>query len=163
MSETLLQQHIQSLEVLGIKGAKNVFWNLTPEELVEHSIRKGMGQLADSGALVIHTGEFTGRSPEDRFIVRDNTTEKKVHWGKVNIPFEGKKFDQLWRKACSYLRKKDVYARDVQACASADDLYHMRIRLITEYPWSNQFASNMFLRPDRDALDNFDPHWTVLI
>jgi phosphoenolpyruvate carboxykinase (ATP) len=162
MSETLLQQHIQSLEVLGIKGAKNVFWNLTPEELVEHSIRKGMGQLADSGALVIHTGEFTGRSPEDRFIVRDNTTEKKVHWGKVNIPFEGKKFDQLWRKACSYLRKKDVYARDVQACAAADDLYHMRIRLITEYPWSNQFASNMFLRPDRDALDTFDPHWTVL-
>jgi phosphoenolpyruvate carboxykinase (ATP) len=162
MSITTVQMPVDALGELGIKGYKNAYWNLTPEELVEHSIQKGMGQLADSGALVINTGAFTGRSPEDRFIVKDSISEKKVHWGKVNIPFEAKKFDQLWRKACAYLRKKDVYVRDVKACASQEELFHMRIRVMTEYPWSNQFASNMFIRPSKEELNNFDPHWTVL-
>jgi phosphoenolpyruvate carboxykinase (ATP) len=151
-----------TLEALGLKGLKTAYWNLTPEELVEHTISKGMGQLADSGALVIHTGEFTGRSPEDRYIVKDNITANKVSWGKVNIPFEPARFDVLWRKACSYLRKKEVYVRDVAACASATDMYRLRLRVITEYPWSNQFASNMFLRLDPDEVLGFDPHWTIL-
>ena len=162
MSTTTLNKPVDALESLGIKGCKNVFWNLSPEALVEHSIQKNMGLLADSGALVIQTGAFTGRSPEDRFIVKDSVSEKKVHWGKVNIPFEPKKFDQLWRKACTYLRKKDVYIRDVKACASQEELFHLRIRVMTEYPWSNQFASNMFIRPSETELDGFDPHWTVL-
>lgn len=163
MSDATLQRPAQTpLEDLGIKGYRTAHWNLTPEELVEHSIRKGMGQLADSGALVIQTGEFTGRSPEDRFIVRDSVSEKKVHWGKVNLPFEAKKFDSLWRKASAYLRKKEVYVRDVAACASADPLYHLRIRIVTELPWSNQFASNMFLRLTPEELEGFDPHWNVL-
>ncbi len=117
-----------------------------------------MGQLADSGALVISTGEFTGRSPEDRFIVKDSITANKVHWGKVNLPFESRKFDRLWRKACNYLKKKDMYVRDVAACASANPDFRLRIRVVTEYPWSNQFANNMFLRPSREELAHFSPH-----
>jgi phosphoenolpyruvate carboxykinase (ATP) len=162
MQEQGFKNPAANLQDLGLKNWKTAYWNLTPEELVEHSISKGMGQLADSGALVIYTGEFTGRSPDDRFIVKDSFTANKVNWGKVNLPFEPKKFDALWRKVCSYLRKKDLYVRDVEANASANLDYHLKARVITEYPWSSQFASNMFLRPSHDDQATFDPRWTVL-
>ncbi len=162
MQEVGRKNPAASLDTIGLKGLKTAYWNLLPEELVEHSIRKNMGQLADSGALVISTGEFTGRSPEDRFIVDDSITRNKVHWGKVNKAFDAKKFDQLWRKVCSYLRKKEVYVRDAMANASADARYHMNIRVVTEYPWSNQFAYNMFRRPGKEDLLHFNPEWTVL-
>ncbi|MCB9356772.1 MAG: phosphoenolpyruvate carboxykinase (ATP) [Saprospiraceae bacterium] len=150
------------LEDLGLKNWKTAYWNLHPEELVEHTLCKGMGQLADSGALVISTGEFTGRSPEDRFIVKDSDTANKVNWGKVNIPFDSRKFDKLWRKCCNYLKKKDLYVRDVRANASQNPEYQLRIRVITEFPWSNLFAHNMFLRLEREEIDHFDARWTVL-
>ena len=162
MQELGLKNPLASLESVGLKNYKTAYWNLSPEELAEHSIQKGMGQLADSGALVIYTGEFTGRSPDDRFIVKDSMTASKVHWGKVNIPFDSRKFDKLWRKCCAYLKKKDVYVRDLRANASANPDYHLRLRLVTEYPWSSQFANNMFLRPEREEILGFDPRWTVL-
>ncbi|MCB0523435.1 MAG: phosphoenolpyruvate carboxykinase (ATP) [Lewinellaceae bacterium] len=162
MQEFGLKPSTANLEEVGLKNLKSVYWNLSPEELVEHSISKGMGHLADNGALVIYTGKFTGRSPEDRFIVKDSTTTSKVNWGKVNLPFESRKFDSLWRKACSYLKKKEVYIRDLSANASANPEYRLDLRVITEYPWSNQFANNMFLRPKREDLGGFDPKWTVL-
>lgn len=162
MQEIGLKNPLANIEEIGLKNPKNVYWNLTPEELVEHSLCKGMGQLADSGALVVSTGEFTGRSPDDRFIVKDSITASKVNWGKVNIPFDSRKFDALWRKCCNYLKKKDVYVRDVRANASANPDYQLNIRIVTEYPWSNQFANNMLLRPDREELLHFDPRWTLL-
>jgi phosphoenolpyruvate carboxykinase (ATP) len=151
-----------NLESLGLKSYKTAYWNLPPEELMEHSIRGGMGLLADNGALVIYTGEFTGRSPEDRFIVKDSVTTSKVNWGKANLAFDPKKFDRLWRKACAYVKKRDLYVRDVRANASKNPDYSLRLRVITEYPWSNQFASNMFLRPDAEEILGFDARWTVL-
>ena len=162
MQELGLKNPLASLESVGLKNYKTAYWNLSPEELAEHSIQKGMGQLADSGALVIYTGEFTGRSPDDRFIVKDSLTASKVHWGKVNIPFDSRKFDKLWRKCCAYLKKKDLYVRDLRANASANPDYQLRLRLVTEYPWSSQFANNMFLRPEREEILGFDPRWTVL-
>ena len=120
MQEFGLKPSTANLEEIGLKNIKSVYWNLSPEELIEHAIKKGMGQLSDTGALLINTGEFTGRSPEDRFIVKDSETVNKVNWGKVNIPFESRKFDALWRKACNYLKKKDVYIRDAAANASAN-------------------------------------------
>src|SRR5690349_752510 len=98
MQEFGLKPSTANLEEIGLKNLKSAHWNLTPEELVEHSIQKGMGQLADTGALVIYTGEFTGRSPDDRFIVKDSMTANKVNWGKVNLAFDSRKFDALWRK-----------------------------------------------------------------
>jgi phosphoenolpyruvate carboxykinase (ATP) len=162
MQEQGMKNPNANLQEIGLKNWKNAYWNLTPEELVEHAIAKDMGKLADSGALVIYTGEFTGRSPDDRFIVKDSATANQVNWGKSNLSFEPKKFDALWRKVCSYLRKKDLYVRDVEANASANPEYRLRARVITEYPWSNQFAYNMFIRPEADYLENFDPKWTVL-
>lgn len=162
MQEIGIKNPDANLEEIGLKNLKTVYWNLTPEELMEHSLCKGMGQLADSGALVINTGEFTGRSPDDRFIVKDSLTANKVNWGKVNIPFSSRKFDALWRRCCNYLKKKEVYVRDVRANASSNPDYHLRTRVVTEYPWSNQFAYNMFLRPERDELLTFDARWTLL-
>jgi phosphoenolpyruvate carboxykinase (ATP) len=151
-----------SLAKEGIKAYKTAYWNLTPEELIEHTISKGMGQLADSGALCIHTGEFTGRSPKNRFIVKDALTANKVDWGAVNLPFDAKDFDKLWKKVAAYFRKKELYVRDAAANASINPDYRLRIRVITEYPWSNQFANNMFLRLDGDELANYSPQWTIL-
>lgn len=148
-----------SLEHYGIKGAQ-VHYQLSSEELHKDTISKGQGKEADSGALAVNTGEFTGRSPKDRFIVKDEITEDKVWWGNINIPFEPEKFDKLYDKVAKYLSGKEIYVRDCFACA--DEHYKLSIRVVTEYPWSNMFALNMFLRPNETELDHFDPEWTVI-
>jgi phosphoenolpyruvate carboxykinase (ATP) len=159
MSNNMLSAKTISLEEYGIKNAK-VHYQLTSKQLHDATIEKGMGVEASSGALAINTGEFTGRSPKDRFIVKDSITEDKVWWGDINIPFDANKFDALYNKVVSYLSEKEVYARDSYACA--DNNYKLNIRVINEYPWSNMFAYNMFLRPDEDELKNFNPEWLVV-
>lgn len=148
-----------SLNSYGINH-NNIHYQLSPEELQDITIEKGMGKEASSGALAVNTGEFTGRSPKDRFIVKDEITKDKVWWGDINIPFESDKFDALYNKVIAYLNEKELYVRDSYACA--DPEYKMNIRVINEYPWSNMFAYNMFLRPTEDELDTFDPEWTVV-
>ncbi len=138
-----------------------VHYQLPASELQRHTLEKGMGREADSGALAVNTGEFTGRSPQDRFIVRDAITSNKVWWGPVNLPFEPDAFDRLYEKVVSYLNKQEeLYVRDCFACADAD--YRVGIRVINEYPWSNQFAYNMFLRPTKQELADFEAEWTVV-
>lgn len=148
-----------SVENYGIKNA-NAHWNLSPEELSQISINLKKAQLTSSGAITVNTGEFTGRSPKDRFIVKDDITKNSVWWGDINIPFESDKFDALYEKMTSYLSEKELYVRDVYACA--DDAYRINIRVINEYPWSNMFAYNMFLRPTEDEISNFDAEWTII-
>jgi phosphoenolpyruvate carboxykinase (ATP) len=145
---------------LGLEGLENQFWNLSPAELVEDTILNGQGMLTDNGALSIETGEFTGRSPKDRFVVCDEKTENSVWWGDVNIKFTPEKFDALFGKMKSYLKGKDVYVRDAYACA--DDNFRLNIRVITESPWSNMFAYNMFLRPTEEEVENFNPEWHIV-
>ncbi|GAA4959893.1 phosphoenolpyruvate carboxykinase (ATP) [Algibacter aquimarinus] len=148
-----------SLEQYGIKNAK-VQYQLSPEELHKITIKKGQGVEASSGALAVNTGEFTGRSPKDRFIVKDDITKDLIWWGDINIPFEADKFNSLYKKVTEYLSGKEVFVRDSYACA--DENYKLNIRVINEYSWSNQFAYNMFLRPTEAELENFDPEWTVV-
>lgn len=138
------------------------YWNLTPSELTEHTIIKGMGVLNDTGALVIDTGEFTGRSPLDKFTVKDSITENTVDWtnSKVNIPMNSDTFDKLYTKVVQYLQEKEIYIRDVYGCA--DERYRTNVRVITEFPWSNMFADNMFLRPTTTELKNINPEWHVI-
>ena len=88
---------------IGLKNLENEFWNLSPAELIEDCILSGDGMLTDTGALAIETGEFTGRSPKDRFIVRDEITDAAVWWGDVNIAFQADKFDALYSKMTSFL------------------------------------------------------------
>jgi phosphoenolpyruvate carboxykinase (ATP) len=148
-----------ALEQYGIKNAQ-VKYQLSPEELQAAILEKGQGKVASSGAIAVNTGEFTGRSPMDRFIVKDGITEDKVWWGDINIPFDADKFQKLYDKVTDYLSNKEVFVRDSFACADED--YKLNIRVINEYPWSNMFAYNMFLRPTEEELKGFDPEWTVV-
>lgn len=145
---------------LGLKNVAAAYWNLTPAELVEETLLSGQGTLTDTGALAVDTGEFTGRSPKDRFVVCDATTENSVWWGDINMKFTPENFDRLYDKVTSYLQNKEVYVRDSYACA--DPKHRLNIRVVTEYPWSNLFASNLFLRPEQSELKDFKAEWTIL-
>ena len=148
-----------TLEQYGIKNAK-IQYNLSSDELHDVTIAKGQGVESSSGALAVNTGEFTGRSPKDRFIVKDAITADKIWWGDINIAFDGDKFQKLYDKVTAYLSDKEVFVRDSYACADED--YKLNIRVINERPWSNMFAHNMFLRPTEAELENFAPEWTVV-
>ncbi|MDP4665237.1 MAG: phosphoenolpyruvate carboxykinase (ATP) [Flavobacteriaceae bacterium] len=149
-----------SLDAIGLGHIGTAYWNLTPAELVEETIIQGQGILSNTGALAVDTGKFTGRSPKDRFVVCDENTENTVFWGDVNIKFTPEKFDALYQRMRAYLTNKDLYVRDAKACA--DPTYNMNIRVVTEFPWSNMFASNMFLRPSDEEIQSFEPDWHIV-
>lgn len=148
------------LNYLGLETSGKEYWNCSPQELADYTVSLGQGVYADNGAISVNTGEFTGRSPEDRFIVKDALTESSVDWNKINLPFSEEKFNSLYNKVTSYLSDKDVYVRDAYACA--DPEYKMNIRVVTEFPWSNMFAYNMFLRPGKEELQSFNPEWHII-
>lgn len=149
-----------SVASLGLGNVAAAYWNMTPAELVEEAIVRGEGRLVDSGALAADTGEFTGRSPKDRFIVKDSITENAVWWGDVNIPFDSQKFDLLYHRVCAYLAGKEIFVRDAYACA--DPKFRTNIRVVTEQAYHNIFANNLFLRPTKEEVLNFSPEWTIV-
>jgi phosphoenolpyruvate carboxykinase (ATP) len=144
----------------GLKNGEKIFWNLSQTELAEESVRRNLGALADTGALAVKTGEFTGRAPKDKFIVRDATTENHVDWGDVNTAFSPEKYDALYEKVAAHLSKRDVFVKDAFACA--DPKYRLNVRVISEIPWAAMFAGNMFLRPTDEELQTIKPDWVVL-
>ena len=148
-----------SLIQYGINKA-TVHYQLPPDELQSKTLTLGQGVETNSGTLAVQTGEFTGRSPLDRFIVKDDLTKDDVWWGDINMPFDAQKFDSLYAKVTEYLSSKEVYVRDCYACA--DPKYRLGIRVINEYPWSNMFAYNMFLRPTTDELKTFKSDWVII-
>lgn len=151
----------EQLLKLGLSEHLNIHYQLSPEALTEQTVNRGQGELNDTGALCIKTGEFTGRSPLDKFTVKDELTENSVHWNNFNIPVEEKYFHQLKKKVLDYLgTKEEVWVRDAYACA--DPSYRLNIRVINENPWSNLFAYNMFLRPTEAELDSFEPEWHII-
>ncbi len=160
MNEFGTRPTTSNLNELGLDNVSNAYWNLTPAELVEETIIRGMGVLSDTGAVAIDTGEFTGRSPKDRFIVCDEYTENAVWWGDINIKFSTENFDKLYDKLTVYLQAKDIFIRDAYACA--DEKYKLNIRVVNEYPWSNHFADNMFIAPKSEDLNNFNPDWHII-
>ncbi len=149
-----------ALKKLGLDIKHPVHYQLSPSELTDQSVQRGEGVLNDTGALVIKTGEFTGRSPRDKFIVKDALTTDTVHWNDFNIPIEEKYFEQLLHKVTSYLSEKELWVRDSYACA--DPKYRLNIRVVNENPWSNLFAYNMFLRPTEEELETFEPEWHII-
>jgi len=140
---------LDRLRALGFARATRTYLNLPPAELVEAALCRGEGVLTNTGALMCDTGKFTGRSPKDRFIVRDETTASSVWWGDINIPFEADKFDQLHHKMVAYLEDKELYVREAYAGAHPDA--QLKLRIITELAWHNLFCYNLFLRPDAAA------------
>jgi phosphoenolpyruvate carboxykinase (ATP) len=157
---TILIDRKQLLQI-GLKNSNTIHYQLSPEELIQDTLRIGEGKLNDTGALVIRTGEFTGRSPKDKFTVKDEITADTVHWNEFNIPIEEKYFDIIHKKAMAHLDKlSEIWVRDCYACA--DPRYRINVRVINEKPWNNLFAYNMFLRPTEEQLENFTPDWQVI-
>ncbi|HQV56010.1 MAG TPA: phosphoenolpyruvate carboxykinase (ATP) [Chitinophagaceae bacterium] len=160
MSAPIFAIPVKTLLNLGLKNTESIHYQSTPEELVQDALRIGEGVLNDTGALVIKTGEFTGRSPKDKFFVKDEITTDSVHWNEFNIPIEEKYFDIIYKKSLDYLENvNEFWVRDCFACA--DPRYKLNVRVINEKPWNNLFAYNMFLRPKEEELENFKPDWHV--
>lgn len=134
-------------------------YQLDVAQLVQEALQNGEGTLAESGALAIDTGKFTGRSPKDRFIVFDEVTRDTVWWGDVNFKFEPAKFDLLLNKLTSHVNRKKYYVRDAYVCA--DNLYKTTIRVVTETAYQNLFSNNLFLRPGLNEIGDI-PEWTII-
>jgi len=148
------------LEAINLTTTGNVYWNLPPASLIEHSIRKGEGFLTSTGALMCDTGKFTGRAPDDKYIVRDAITENHVWWKEHNHETTPEVFDNLRKKLIAFLKDKNLYVRDAFACASPD--YRLKARVINTQAYHNLFVSNMFINPDQNDISNFVPEWTVI-
>ena len=159
MSENSQDSYSKQLSSIGILNS-NIKFNLSSKQLSEISVKKKQAVLTSTNAISINTGKFTGRSPEDRFIVEDENTKEHIWWGDINKPFKAEKFDLLQQKVCDYLNKRDeLFVRDAFACAN--EKYKLNIRVVNEYAWSNLFALNMFLRPSNDEkIQKID--WTIL-
>jgi len=151
----------ESLKSLGLVNLGRSHWNLCTPELYEEAIRRHEGILSHMGPLVVRTGQFTGRLPKDKFIVREPSSESKVGWGKVNRPIEQDKFDALHYRLCAYLQAKDIFVEDCYA--GADERYRLPIRIITEHAWHSLFARTMFIRElDPVMLASHKPEFTVI-
>ena len=159
MSENSQYSYSKQLSSIGILNS-NIKFNFSSKQLSEISVNKKQAKLTSTNAISINTGKFTGRSPEDRFIVEDENTKDHIWWGDINKPFKSEKFDLLQQKVCDYLNKRDeLFVRDAFACANKK--YKLNIRVVNEYAWSNLFALNMFLRPSKDEkIQKID--WTIL-
>ena len=149
------------LEAYGLAGVRTAHWNLPPARLVEMAVQRGEAILAADGALVCETGPHTGRSPNDKFLVKDPAIDGDIWWGEVNRPFERERFEALLARVQEHLADRDVFVFD--GYAGADPRYRLNVRVITEEAWHNLFARNMFIREeDPAALAAFQPSFTVL-
>jgi len=147
------------LELHGLQNLRTVFWNLPPAGLIEQSILRGESILSRTGAVVVNTGKHTGRSPNDKFVVKHPSLQNQIWWGKVNQPLSPDKFDRLLAKAKAYLQGKDVFIQDLQA--GAHPSFSLPIRLISERAWAALFAYNLFLRLPQDQLVHHRPEFTI--
>lgn len=148
-----------NLEEIGIK-ASIVNWNLSPEELTSKTVELGQGTITDMGALAVNTGKFTGRSPKDKFTVKDSITENSVDWSDINIALSPDHFDILHNDILKHYEGKELWTRDAYACA--DPKHRLNIRVINETPWANLFCNDLFLRPSAAEIATQIPEWHIL-
>src|SRR6185295_8527255 len=129
MTETGTKNPKHDLSSYGFKDLSIVNWNWSQDQLIDRTVEKGLGEISDSGALTVDTGEFTGRAPKDKYIVKDATTQGTVYWGEVNQQFDEKNFQPLFDELLNYFQKKEVYVKDAYACA--DPKYRLSVRVIS--------------------------------
>ena len=148
-----------SLEAHGLRNINAAYWNLGTSQLIEHAIQRREGTLSRDGALVVHTGQFTGRSPKDKFVVRDETTESEVQWSAVNQPMTEANFDRLFAKMLAFWEGHDVYVQDCSV--GADPAYGLKIRVISQFAWHSLFARQLFIRNEPGAAA-VEPEFTIM-
>jgi phosphoenolpyruvate carboxykinase (ATP) len=155
---------MRSLNPHGIAPEMPVHWDLTTPELYEHTLRRGEGEIAHRGALVVQTVPYTGRSPKDKYIVREESTEQEIWWGDINHPMEPEVFDALYARVAEFLSGRELYVQDMYA--GADPKNRLSVRAITESPWHSLFCRNMFILRRRfetsDEIEPFVPDFTIV-
>lgn len=150
------------IEKQGFRNYTNVFYNAPAPRLVEQAIRRQEALLAHQGPLVVQTGDFTGRAPNDKFLVEEPSCADKIWWGKVNRPFKPEDFERIRHHLLAYLQGKELYVQDCYV--GADPQYRLPVRIITERAWQSLFARNMFIRIlDPAILAQFEPEYTVIV
>ncbi|HKZ83415.1 MAG TPA: phosphoenolpyruvate carboxykinase [Anaerolineae bacterium] len=154
-------QSKNGLDLAGLHPAGTVHWNLSPALLIEHAVRRAEGAITRDGPFNAITAPFTGRSPSDKFTVREPSSENDVWWGKQNQALSPKHFERLYQKVVAYLNGcGELYVRDLYA--GADPVYRLKVRVINENAWQNLFVYNLFIRPDAAGLADFMPDFTIL-
>ena len=148
------------IEAMGILSPKAIYRNLSPAALVEHALERKEGKLNNTGALVINTGKYTGRSPNDRFIVDTPNVHDMIDWGSVNVPISREKADKIYDKMCAYMQNRELFI--VDGFVGADSEYALPIRVVCENAASALFATQAFVRPSKAELESFEPKFTVL-
>src|SRR2546426_368453 len=149
-----------ALEAAGLAPGLPVHWTLPPAALYEHAVRRGEGVITEGGAFCAVTAPHTGRSPNDKFVVRESSSHGDIWWGRVNQPFEEAQFDRLRADVARHLNDQELFVRDL--FAGADRNHCIAIRFVTPNAWHTLFVSNMFLRPTPSDLASFLPSWLVL-
>jgi len=144
----------------GLEARGTVYWNPTTSLLYMHALKRGDGRLAEGGGLVVETGDHTGRSPDDRFVVREPGSEDRIAWGKVNKPIEEEQFEGLREKVVAHLEDSDLYV--INAFAGADPEHRLPLRVITGSPWHALFAKTLFIDPSEEELETHRPEALVL-
>jgi phosphoenolpyruvate carboxykinase (ATP) len=149
-----------SLESQGWIGLGRQHWNASQALLVEHALLRGEGRLSDQGALVVKTGKYTGRSPKDKFIVREPSSEAEIDWGDVNQPFDPDRFDALERRVAAHLKGREVWVQE--AFGGTDPAYRLPIRIVCERAYHALFTRQLFVRPTADELAVHRPEFTIV-
>jgi len=153
-------QGTSGLDAHGISTTGAVYWNLTAAVLYEHALQRGEGTLAAEGPLVCRTGQHTGRSPNDKFFVKEPSSEAHIQWGKVNRPLAPEHFAALRADVVAHLGNKDLFVQNLHA--GADPAYRLPVRMVSEYAWHSLFVRNLFIVPTAEELAAHTPEWTVI-
>lgn len=153
-------EKVYGLGSLGMRNLGEVYRNLPTPKLIEHALRRGEGVLANNGALCVETGKYTGRSPQDRFIVDEPNTRSQVDWNPYNRPLSEAQFEHLYQRILAYVQGRDMYVFD--GYVGADPSYRFGVRVINELAWQNLFAHQLFLRPTAIELENHQVDFTVI-
>jgi phosphoenolpyruvate carboxykinase (ATP) len=143
-----------------VHPGRPVYPNLTAPALVAESLRRREGRLSIDGSLMVETGEHTGRSVRDKFVVDEPAVTRDIWWGPINQRYSPEKFAVLKARVQAYLQGQDLFTQDLYA--GADPAHRVRVRLVTTFAWASLFARNMFIRPPAHELDSFEPDYVIL-
>ena len=150
---------LQQLKQMGINPSA-IYCNLSQEEWREQELERGEGRLSENGTVIVNTGIYTGRSPNDRFIVRNKANENLIDWGDINLPLSEDSFNVLEAAVKEEMNNKELFIFD--GFAGADKRYQLPLRVVTMKSWQGHFSHNMFIRPNEEELENFKPEFTIL-